>query len=109
MMDDDDDDADDDGCDDMILLIYCSKVVGAQRGSVLNCYRILQNRPKLIQDAATRAQIDTRHWKTDPIFFLSRRDEFVAVSLAPIAHSSAPLRPSSAAGAPFFFFFPFLL
>ena len=32
----DDDDADDDDCDDMILLIYCLKVVGAQRGSVLN-------------------------------------------------------------------------
>ena len=32
----DDDDADDDDCDDMILLIYCLKVVGALRGSVLN-------------------------------------------------------------------------
>ena len=40
--DDDDDDADDaddddnDDCDDMMLLIYSLKVVGAQRGSVLN-------------------------------------------------------------------------
>ena len=36
MMDDDDDDADDDDCDDMMLLLYSLKVVGAQRGSVLN-------------------------------------------------------------------------
>ena len=34
-MDDDDKDDDDDG-DDMMLLIYSLKVVGAQRGSVLN-------------------------------------------------------------------------
>ena len=33
---DDADDDDNDDCDDMMLLLYSLKVVGAQRGSVLN-------------------------------------------------------------------------
>ena len=44
---DDDKDDDDDG-DDMMLLIYSLKVVGAQRGSVLNVYGIASYRVVLV-------------------------------------------------------------
>ena len=43
MMDDDDDDDADDDCDDMMLLIYSLKVVGAQRGSVLNLHGLCRH------------------------------------------------------------------